>query len=40
MADLSFAVVGINGWNRLAIGFAAVPGSQDKAYGLDKAGLS
>jgi AhpD family alkylhydroperoxidase len=39
MADLSFAVVGINGWNRLAIGFAAVPGSQDKAYGLDKAGL-
>jgi len=39
MADLSFAIVGINGWNRLAIGFAAVPGSMDKAYGLDKAGL-
>ncbi|EGI76989.1 carboxymuconolactone decarboxylase family protein [Hylemonella gracilis] len=39
-ADLSFAIVGINGWNRLCIGFAAVPGSQDKAYGLDKAGLA
>ncbi len=39
-ADLSFAIVGINGWNRLAIGFAAVPGSQDRAYGLDKAGLT
>lgn len=40
LADLSFAVVAINGWNRLAIGFAAVPGSQDRAYGLDKAGLT
>jgi AhpD family alkylhydroperoxidase len=39
LADLSFAIVAINGWNRLAIGFAAVPGSQDRAYGLDKAGL-
>lgn len=40
LAELSFAVVAINGWNRLAIGFAAVPGSQDRAYGLDKAGLA
>ncbi|MDC6167635.1 carboxymuconolactone decarboxylase family protein [Paucibacter sp. XJ19-41] len=40
LAELSFAIVGINGWNRLAIGFAAVPGSQDKAFGLDKAGLA
>lgn len=39
LAALSFAIVGINGWNRLAIAFAAVPGSQDRAYGLDKAGL-
>jgi AhpD family alkylhydroperoxidase len=39
LADLSFAVVGINGWNRLSISFAAVPGTMDKAYGLDKAGL-
>lgn len=40
VAELSFAIVGINGWNRLAIGFAAVPGAQDKAYGLDRAGLA
>ena len=40
LSELSFAIVSINGWNRLAIGFAAVPGSQDKAYGLDKAGLA
>ncbi|WP_349740941.1 carboxymuconolactone decarboxylase family protein [Roseateles cavernae] len=40
LAELSFAIIGINGWNRLAIGFAAVPGSQDKAFGLDKAGLA
>ena len=40
LAALSFAVVAINGWNRLAIGFAAVPGSQDQAYGLDRAGLA
>lgn len=40
LAALSFAIVGINGWNRMAIGFAAVPGSQDRAYGLDKAGLN
>ena len=39
LSALSFAIVGINGWNRLAIGFAAVPGSMDKAYGLEKAGL-
>ncbi len=40
IADLSFVVVGINGWNRLSVGFRAVPGSADKAWGLDKAGLS
>jgi AhpD family alkylhydroperoxidase len=39
LSALSFAIVGINGWNRLAIGFAAVPGSMDKAYGLEKSGL-
>ncbi|MFO6420595.1 carboxymuconolactone decarboxylase family protein [Hylemonella sp. W303a] len=39
LTDLSFAIVAINGWNRLSVGFAAVPGSQDRAYGLDKAGL-
>lgn len=40
LAELSFVIVGINGWNRLAIGFASVPGAMDKAYGLDKAGLA
>lgn len=40
LSALSFAIVGINGWNRLAIGFAAVPGSMDKAYGLEKSGLT
>ncbi len=27
LADLTFAIVAINGWNRLAIAFRAVPGS-------------
>ena len=27
LADLTLAIVAINGWNRLAIAFAAVPGS-------------
>ena len=40
LAALSFAIVAINGWNRLAIGFARAPGSMDKLYGLDKAGLA
>lgn len=40
LADLSFVVVVINGWNRLSVGFRAEPGSLDAAYGLDKACLS
>jgi len=40
LADLTFLVMAINGWNRASIAFRAVPGSQDKAYGLDKVGLS
>ncbi|MBW4028500.1 MAG: carboxymuconolactone decarboxylase family protein [Acidobacteria bacterium] len=40
ISDLTFAIVAINGWNRLSIGFKAVPGSQDEAYGLTKAGLN
>jgi AhpD family alkylhydroperoxidase len=39
LSDLTFLVMAINGWNRVSIGFQAVPGSSDKAYGLDKAGL-
>jgi len=40
LSDLSFAVMAINGWNRISIGFRVAPGSADAAYGLDKAGLS
>lgn len=40
IVDLTFQIVAINGWNRLAISFRNVPGSLDAAYGLDKAGLS
>jgi AhpD family alkylhydroperoxidase len=39
LADLSFLVITINGWNRLSVAFQAVPGSADKLYGLDKADL-
>ena len=38
--DLTFAVMAINGWNRLSIAFCAVPGSKDAEYGLTKAGLA
>lgn len=40
LAELSFMVVAINGWNRMSIGFAVVPGSRDQMYGLTKSGLS
>jgi AhpD family alkylhydroperoxidase len=40
LADLSFLIVAINGWNRLSVAFQVVPGSRDKLYGLDKANLS
>jgi len=40
LADLSFLVIAINGWNRLSVAFRAVPGSADKLYGLDKSGLA
>ncbi|MEO8856768.1 MAG: carboxymuconolactone decarboxylase family protein [Burkholderiaceae bacterium] len=36
IADLSFVIVSINGWNRLGVAFRSVPGSSDKAMGLDK----
>ncbi len=31
LVDLTLAIVGINGWNRFAIGFRAVPGSYQPA---------
>ncbi|MBS7543263.1 carboxymuconolactone decarboxylase family protein [Ancylobacter oerskovii] len=40
ISDLTFEIMAINAWNRVAIAFRSVPGSADKAFGLDKAGLS
>jgi AhpD family alkylhydroperoxidase len=40
LSDLTFAIITINSWNRLSIGFAAEPGSADKFYHLDRANLN
>ncbi|WP_172294033.1 carboxymuconolactone decarboxylase family protein [Pseudoruegeria sp. HB172150] len=40
LAELTFAVVAINGWNRVAVAFTPVPGSSDRMLGLDKAVLA
>lgn len=40
ISDLTFAILVINAWNRASIAFKAVPGSADKIYGLDRAGLN
>jgi AhpD family alkylhydroperoxidase len=37
---LTYMVMVINAWNRASIAFQSVPGSQDKAFGLDKSGLA
>lgn len=39
IAELSFLVVAINGWNRLNVAFRLMPGSRDASFGLDKADL-
>lgn len=39
IAELSFQIIGINGWNRLGVAFRNVPGSADAVFGLEKAGL-
>ncbi|WP_250536137.1 carboxymuconolactone decarboxylase family protein [Caballeronia sp. AZ10_KS36] len=39
LSDLTFLVGIINSWNRLNVAFRTAPGSADKAFGLDKAGL-
>jgi AhpD family alkylhydroperoxidase len=39
VAQLTLLIAMINSWNRLAIAFRSVPGSLDKLYGLEKAGL-
>jgi AhpD family alkylhydroperoxidase len=40
LVDLTFAVMAINGWNRMSISMQVPPGSADEMYGLTKAGLS
>lgn len=40
LSDLTFLVMSINAWNRVNIAFQVVPGTYDKAYGVDKSGLS
>ncbi|ANN65570.1 carboxymuconolactone decarboxylase family protein [Bordetella bronchialis] len=40
ITELSFAVMVINGWNRLNVAFRTTPGLFDKMFGLDKANLS
>lgn len=40
LSDLTFQVMSINAWNRVNVGFRVVPGTYDKAFGVDKSGLS
>lgn len=40
MVQLTYQIMVINAWNRASIAFRSVPGSQDKAFGLDKASLA
>ncbi len=40
IVDLSYDVMAINAWNRINVAFRVEPGTADKAFGLDKAGLS
>ena len=39
ITDLTFAIMAINGWNRVNVAFKVVPGSADSTFGLEKAGL-
>src|SRR6187402_3854774 len=36
ISDLTFSVMAINAWNRAGVAFKSVPGSADRAFGLDK----
>jgi len=40
LSDLTFQIMVINAWNRANVAFVPTPGGFDKAWGLDKAGLS
>jgi AhpD family alkylhydroperoxidase len=39
LSTLVFRIMGINAWNRVNVAFRTTPGTGDKAFGLDKAGL-
>lgn len=39
ISELTFAIAIINAWNRMQILSQMLPGSQDAAYGLERAGL-
>lgn len=39
ISELTFAIGVINLWNKLNVSFQNVPGTLDKMFGLDKAGL-
>lgn len=39
LVELTMAIAVINSWNRFAVSFRSIPGSLDKLYGLEKAGL-
>jgi len=40
LSDLTFLVMSINAWNRVNVAFRSVPGTHDKAFGIDKSGLA
>ncbi|WP_408095633.1 carboxymuconolactone decarboxylase family protein [Peredibacter sp. HCB2-198] len=40
LSDLTFLIGFINVWNRVNVAFHGEPGTLDKFYGLDKAGLN
>lgn len=40
LSDLTFSVMTINSFNRLNVAFRNPPGSKDKLFGLEKAGLA
>ena len=40
LSELTWRVAAINGWNRMNVAVRNLPGSQDKMFGLDKAGLN
>jgi AhpD family alkylhydroperoxidase len=40
LSDLTFLVMSINAWNRVNVALRVVPGTYDKAFGMDKSGLA